>query len=48
MMLLMNGQERTLEHLNELLEQSGWQLSRVFREPYYYTGGLQHVVAVPA
>lgn len=40
-----NGKERTLKQVNELLEQTGWKVLRVHQ---VLTFGSSKVVAVPA
>lgn len=46
MLVLLNGQERTLEQHEQLFEKSGWKLSRVTGGAYF-SGSRQYVEAVP-
>lgn len=46
MMTTLNGQERTLDHLDKLLTSAGWKLSKVFRTPYFVEE-MDQAVAVP-
>lgn len=35
MLVAFNSQERTIKHLGELLEQTGWRLTKVLRDSTY-------------
>lgn len=43
----LNGQERTLEQLEQVLTSAGWKLQKVFRSPYF-VGDLDQALAIPA
>lgn len=47
MLVLANGQERTLEQHEKLFEKSGWKFTRVTKGTYF-AGGRQYIEAIPA
>lgn len=47
MMVLSNGQERTLRQIREIMEKSGWKLVKVHRSANG-AWGAQKVIGVPA
>jgi hypothetical protein len=48
MMILLNGQERTVTHLCDLLSQASWKLTAVYNnKSSLAVGSYQKAVAIP-
>lgn len=47
MLVLLNGQERTLGQFNVILEKAGWKLKKISKESFV-NSYHQQIIAVPA